>query len=307
MQIRRGEPEDRTELAELICVSTNHWYQVNRGVTVFPAGPESTDLFYEVYETLDPGCCLVAENAANRRLMGSCFMHPRSTHMSLGIMNVHPNYYGRRVAVALLQEIIDETQRRGLPVVRLVQSGMNLDSYSLYTKAGFVPRCSYQDMLLAVPDAGVDTSGIDESPVRLATLEDVAEVAALEREVSGLDREKDLRFCIENELGIWETFVHTSGNDRIDGFLATSKHPASNALGPGVMGSDTQAIALVARALDRFRGGLVTSVIPTSSTELVRQLYAWDAKNIEIHFCQTLGPFEPYQGVNLPTFVLETG
>ena len=155
MQIRRAEANDRVELAELICISTNQWYQVNRGVTPFPDGPESTDLFYQIYESLDPGCCLVAENPSNGRLMGSCFMHPRTTHMSLGIMNVHPNYYGRRVAVVLRQAIIDESRSRNLPAVRLVQSGMNLDSYSLYTKAGFVPRCSYQDILIEIPEAGL--------------------------------------------------------------------------------------------------------------------------------------------------------
>jgi GNAT superfamily N-acetyltransferase len=307
MQIRRMEPSDRTELAELICISTNQWYQVNRGLTPFPAGPESTDLFYQIYEALDPGCCLVAENTTNGRLMGSCFMHPRSTHMSLGIMNVHPNYYGRRVAVALLQEVIDESTRRDLPAVRLIQSAMNLDSFSLYTKAGFVPRCSYQDVLISVPETGVDMSSIDTSGVRQATSEDVAEIAALEQHVSGLDREKDARFCIENETGIWEAFVHIDGDGRIDGFLATSKHPASSALGPGITRGDTQAIALMARALSRFSGGAVLGIVPTTSAELVRQLYAWSAQNIEFHFGQTLGPFEPYRGVNLPTYILETG
>lgn len=302
MQIRRMEPSDRTELAELICISTNQWYQVNRGLTPFPAGPESTDLFYQIYEALDPGCCLVAENTTNGRLMGSCFMHPRSTHMSLGIMNVHPNYYGRRVAVALLQEVIDESRRRNLPAVRLIQSAMNLDSFSLYTKAGFVPRCSYQDVLISVPETGIDTNR-----VRPAASDDVAEIAALELEVSGLDREKDARFCIENETGIWEAFVHTDGDGQIDGFLATSKHSASSALGPGMARGDTQAIALIARALNRFRGGAVLGIVPTSNEALVRQLYAWSAQNIEFHFGQTLGPFQPYQGVNLPTYILETG
>lgn len=307
MQIRRAESGDRIELAELICVSTNHWYQVNRGLNVFPGGPESTDLFYQIYEMLDPGCCLVVENPASGRLMGSCFMHPRSTHMSLGIMNVHPNYFGRRVAMTLLQAVVDETRRRGLPALRLIQSAMNLDSYSLYTKAGFVPRCSYQDMFLCVPEEGLDAGGIDAQRVRPATVEDVDSIAALEREVSGLDREKDIRFCIENRLGIWETLVHTDASGQIDGYLATLKHPASNALGPGIMRGEPQAAALIVRALERFRGESVLGIIPTSSTELVRQLYAWKAKNVEIHFGQTLGPHQPYRGVNLPTYILETG
>ncbi|MHB8898416.1 MAG: hypothetical protein ACYC6Y_06690 [Thermoguttaceae bacterium] len=135
----------------------------------------------------------------------------------------------------------------------------------------------------------------------------VTEIAVLEREVSGLDREKDIRYCIENELGIWETAVHVDGVGHIDGFLASALHPAFQSLGPGTMRGQSQAVALIAAALGRFRGRAVLGVIPTTSTDLVQRLYAWGARNVEIHFGQTHGPFQPYRGVNLPTYVLETG
>ena len=83
---------------ELICVSTNTWYQLRGRQRVFPCGPESTAIFFDVYESRDAGCGVVAENPGNGRLMGSCFYHPREHHVSLGIMNVHPNYFGRGVA-----------------------------------------------------------------------------------------------------------------------------------------------------------------------------------------------------------------
>ena len=51
MHLRPMKPEDRAEVAELICVSTNAWYQ-NRGLPpVFPAVPEPTVIFYDVYES----------------------------------------------------------------------------------------------------------------------------------------------------------------------------------------------------------------------------------------------------------------
>jgi len=95
--LRAMEPRDRNEVAELICVSTNYWYQKNRGTPIFSRGPEATEIFFDVYQALDPGCGVVAENPRNGRLMGSCFYHPREHHVSLGIMNVHPNYFGRGV------------------------------------------------------------------------------------------------------------------------------------------------------------------------------------------------------------------
>ena len=39
---------DRSEVAELVCLSTNHWYQTRLGTKVFHAGPESTAVFFDV-------------------------------------------------------------------------------------------------------------------------------------------------------------------------------------------------------------------------------------------------------------------
>src|SRR6476661_3897414 len=136
--MREGE---RNEVADLVCVSTNYWYRASGRPAIFTAGPTSCLLFCDVYEALDPGCCVVAEDPATGRLMGSCFYHPRETHVALGIMNVHPDYFGRGVARRLLGHIVDLADQQGKPV-RLVSSAMNLDSFSLYTRAGFVPRCA---------------------------------------------------------------------------------------------------------------------------------------------------------------------
>ena len=148
MRLRPMEPKDRTEVAELICVSINYWYQLHGMPKIFAGGPDATTIFFDVYESLDPGCGAVAQNERTGRLMGSCFFHPREHHVSLGIMNVHPNYFGQGVARALLEHIIDYTEAHGYPALRLTQSALNLDSFSLYTRAGFVPRYAYQDMLL---------------------------------------------------------------------------------------------------------------------------------------------------------------
>jgi hypothetical protein len=53
---------DRAEVADLIYVSTNYWYQTNGRPPIFSGGPGATELFADVYEALDPGCCVVAES-----------------------------------------------------------------------------------------------------------------------------------------------------------------------------------------------------------------------------------------------------
>lgn len=307
MHLRPMEPEDRFEVAELIYCSINVWYQNHGAPPIFKGGPRVTEVFYDVYHELEPGCAVVAENAETGRLMGSCFYHPRKHHVSLGIMNVHPNYFGQGVGRALLQYIIDYTERHGYRALRLTQSALNLDSFSLYNRAGFVPRCAYQDMFLPVPEQGLTyvVQGLDR--VREATLEDVAAMAALEMEVSGITREEDYRYCIKNKAGFWHVSVYENPRGDVDGFMISSGHPAFNMLGPSVSRSESEAAALILYELNQHKGRSPVFLLPVERERLVRQMYDWGARNCELHFCQVRGEFQPFRGINMPTFLPETG
>jgi len=92
----------------------------------------------------------------------------------------------------------------------------------------------------------------------------------------------------------------------LDGFLISSGHSTTNMLGPGVMRSDDQAAALIQRELNQHRGRTPVFLIPVEREKLVRRMYDWGARNCELHFCQVRGEFKPYQGINMPTFILET-
>jgi GNAT superfamily N-acetyltransferase len=88
----------------------------------FRGGPRVTEVFYDVYNALEPGCTVVAAHNETGRLMGSCFYHPRKTHVCLGIMNVHPNYFGLGVSSALLRHITEFTDKGGYPALRLTSA-----------------------------------------------------------------------------------------------------------------------------------------------------------------------------------------
>jgi GNAT superfamily N-acetyltransferase len=306
INLRPMRPDEWHAVADLICVSTNYWYQAGGKPMIFCGGPDSTMLFCEVYEALDPGCCLVAEEPATGRLMGSCFYHPRPSHISLGIMNVHPNYFGRGVAGQLLRFITDLADRENKPV-RLVSSAMNLDSFSLYTRAGFIPRCAFQDMYISVPERGLKQTTPLADRVRPATPADISAMVALENEVSHISREKDYRYFIDNKMGIWHASVLEAVDGKLDGFLVSVQHPGSNMLGPGVMKTPEAAAALILAELDHNRGRKPVFLVPVACAALVQQLYAWGARNCEIHFCQVRGAFEPFNGIVMPTFMPETG
>jgi GNAT superfamily N-acetyltransferase len=304
-RIRTMTAADRDAVAELIYVSTNFWYQTHARPPIFTGPPEVTAVFFDVYESLDPGCGLVAEDAATRRLAGSCFYHPRETHVSLGIMNVHPNVAGQGVARAMLTRIIEIAEAAGKPV-RLVSSAFNLDSYSLYTRAGFVPRRAYQDMLIDVPAEGFARRPAGYDRLRDARKEEAGALADLECAVAHIRREKDYHYFLDNVDGYWHVAVAEDAAGELAGTLVSFRSPHASTLGPGVARDEATAAALIARQLDRHRGRTVLLLVPVECAALVRQLYGWGARNCELHFAQIRGAFVAFGGVVMPTFLPES-
>jgi GNAT superfamily N-acetyltransferase len=307
MHLRSMTRSDKHEVGELIYCSINTWYRTHGCPPIFQGGPRVAEVFYDVYEDLDPGFNVVAEHPETGRLMGSCFYHPRKHHVSLGIMTVHPNHAGMGVGRALLQHIMDFTDAQGYKALRLTQSAINVDSFSLYNKAGFVPRYAYQDMIVHVPETGFPGELPGAERVRDAAPTDISAMAELEWEVSGISREPDYRYCIENRRGIWHVSVLENRAGGVDGFLISSAHPAMNMLGPGVARSEEGAAALIHRELNQHRGRWPVVLVPMEKERLVRQVYQWGGRNCEMHFCQVRGAMQPFQGVNLPSFLPETG
>jgi GNAT superfamily N-acetyltransferase len=305
-RLRPANSDDRAPIAALICASLNCWYEAHGGATVFPGGPDHADVFFEIYHTLEPGNCVVAEDLATGQLAGSCFYHPRPKHVSLGIMNVHPDHFGRGVARALLGFITQFTDRGGYPALRLISSAGNLDSFSLYNRAGFVPRAVFQDMVLAVPPSGLGLSVPRMERIRSATPADAPAMAALELEISGITRGDDYLFCIANRSGFWRASVYEGPSGAIKGYLISSGHAVLNILGPGAALGDEIAAALLLRELDCHRGRTPLFILPVDHPKLVSLAYEWGARNVELHLCQARGTFQPFRGVVMPTFLLET-
>ena len=305
MKMRAMQRADWPAVAALIHLSTNYWYETHGRSKIFTAGPDSTLLFCRVYEELDPGCCVLAEDEASGQIIGSCFFHPRETHISLGIMNAHPSWAGRGVAAQLLRHIINEAEHRHLPL-RLVSSALNLDSFSLYSRNGFVPRATYQDMILAVPEAGVPLAAADAARMRDAQLADVSALRDLELAINHISREKDYRYFIENRAGIWHSSVFLDAEGKVEGFLASVSDPGSMMIGPGFARTDAQAAALLKRELNARRGQTLVWLVPVDRPALVHACYELGARNCEIHLAQTRGAWQAPDGVNMPTFMPET-
>ena len=304
-QIRNMQPGDRDEIARLIFHSLNAYYEsIGRG-KLLSGDPLSAGVFFDVYWQTDPGEGIVAIDDATNQIIGSCFVHPRETHISLGIMNVHQEHFGRGVARALLTAITDRGTAEHKSV-RLVSSCLNLDSYSLYTRGGFVPFNTFQDMMIQVPEDGLAHPAPEGVIVRDATAADVDAMVAIEMAVSGIARRADYEYFIRNEEGFWHTSV-IEGNGELDGFLVSCGSASFNMLGPGVAREESQAAALIHAELNQHRGRSPIFLVPVKCGKLVAQMYQWGARNTEMHVAQSFGPADEANGVVMPTFLPETG
>lgn len=303
----RLESPDHDAVARLLHRSLVHWYQsrLNQGAR-FGESPEPFRLIPEVYEALDPGEAIGARDSTSDELLGVCFVHPRETHVAVGIVATAPEAAGRGVARAMMQIAIDRAHALGQPL-RLVSSLLNLDSFSLYTRLGLVPHTIFQDILLTVPEAGMTAPpppGVDR--VRPARADEAARLADFEKELQGVRREKDYEFFLRNIVGDWKVWVSESEDGRLDGVLVASHHPSCNMIGPGVVRDEETAAALLWQALDARRGSAAVFLVPCAAGQLVQTIYSWKGRNVELHAAQILGALPSTRGLVFPTFLPET-
>jgi GNAT superfamily N-acetyltransferase len=300
---------DVIEHANLLYSSFNTWYWNHGwGKDYFACRPDETAIFYQIYNDLTPGCSIAAFDRINEKMMGACFYHPREHHVSLGIMSVHPDYSGRGVGRQLVNYILDFTRQHNFKSCRLVSSAINMDSFSLYNRAGFIPRVMYHDMVIHVPADGLgDASVTGEDRVREAVASDIAQMGELEMEISGIRREIDYRYAIKNPRGVLHATVYENDQKAIDGFMISVRHPALNMLGPCVARAEDIAIALIRKEIERFKDTWVLFSIAMDKRKMVEQMYAWKAINVETHLKEVWGEFPGFNGISMPSFLPETG
>lgn len=306
-------PADAEAAARLLHQALVHWYESRLGQGArFGDKHDPFLLFPEVYEALDPGECVAARDVGSGELVGVCFSHERETHVAIGIVATAPGAAGRGVARRMMRQVLDKAKAAGKPA-RLVSSLLNLDSFSLYTRMGFVPGTVFQDLFLTVPEAGMEAiasapAGVDR--VRPAHGDEAVRLADFEQSLQGIRREKDWRFFLENKVGSWRVLVQEApSGGSLSGVLAMSTHPSFTMIGPGVGADEDAAAALLWRALDELRGRGLVFLVPAAAAGLVATCYQWGARNVELHVAQATAPIPSAspRGIVFPTFMPETG
>ncbi|MEM0970302.1 MAG: GNAT family N-acetyltransferase, partial [Verrucomicrobiota bacterium] len=278
LTIRTAKEADFPSVARLIYSSTNAWY-VGKGLgPIFAGEPEDCLIFPEVYEDLDPGDCLLAIRDDFPEVAGSCFVHERETHVSLGIMNCHPSQVGRGIAKALLTEVVERAKKVGKPL-RLVSSAINLDSYSLYTRQGFVPFGLFQDMILPVPEGGFRVPVPAKIRLREGRTGDAAAIDSLEQEIWKTSRERDWHYFLENRRGVWQVTVAEHEDGSLVGALCSVAEAGCTMLGPGLAKDGPVGLALLLEGLNRRADLQPVFLVPAGEGWLVSELYQRGARN----------------------------
>jgi GNAT superfamily N-acetyltransferase len=296
---------DREPIARLLHRALVHWYESRLGQGArFGDSHDPFTLFPDVYEALDPGECVTARTDSGE-IVGVCFSHERETHVSVGIVATSPDAGGRGIAKKMMSLVLEKAKRLGKPA-RLVSSLLNLDSFSLYTRLGFVPGAIFQDLLITVPETGLTAAPAGIERVREAVLADTPRIADFEQSQQGIRREKDFAFFIRNEVGAWRLLVSETADGSVNGFLGMSTHPSFTMIGPGVAADEETAIALLWKALDGLRGKTLVFLAPCAASTLVRTAYMWGARNVELHVAQSTAPVANAKGIVFPTFMPET-
>ena len=294
------------QIASLIHRALVAWYEARlRQGARFGTSAEPFLLFPAVYEALDPGQA-VGAYGGDGALRGVCFIHERETHFALGIVATEPECAGGGVARAMVQVALERARLAGKPV-RLVSSLLNLDSFSLYSRLGFYPHTIYQDLSFDIPSEGMACPAPESAlRVRPARGEEAAGIADLEMKLQGVRREKDYRFFLENGVGQWSVWVCEDASGALCGALVSSCHPHWGMLGPGVARDTSTALGLLWTALDARRGRNTVVLAPSAEVGLLRTLYAWGGRNIELHAAQILGSLPLVSGIAFPTFLPES-
>jgi GNAT superfamily N-acetyltransferase len=298
---------DHEAVARLLHRSLVQWYESRlRQGAKFGDSHEPFLLFPEVYESLDPGEAVTARDTQTGEMLGVCFSHERETHVAIGIVATAPEAGGRGIAKQMMAAALEKARSLGKPA-RLVSSLLNLDSFSLYTRLGFVPGAIFQDMLITVPDDGMTSpSPTGSARVREARSDEASRIADFEQSLQGIRREKDFAFFLQNKVGSWRVLVSECEDGSLNGFLAMSTHPSFSMIGPGVTADEETAAALLWRVLDGLRGKTLVFLVPCAAANLVRTAYSWGARNVELHVAQSTAPVSSAQGIVFPTFMPET-
>jgi GNAT superfamily N-acetyltransferase len=217
------------------------------------------------------------------RVVGSNFLDERGQISGVGPVTVDPRVQNCGIGRRLMLAVMERSERRGFPGIRLVQAGYHCRSLSLYMKLGFDVR----EHLSCMQGSAINES-IPGYAVRLAAEDDIAACNRLCVRVHGHHRGGELRQAVQSGVA---TVVERAG--RITGYATQIAFFAH-----AVAESNDDLKALIGAAKSFEGSGFL---LPSRNGELMRWCLSKGLRMVQPMTLMTMGLYNEPAGVYLPS------
>ncbi|MGH7770806.1 MAG: GNAT family N-acetyltransferase [Candidatus Binatia bacterium] len=209
---------------------------------------------------LDPSTAFVA--TMENRISGFAFLRTRGEGASIGPVAVAPEFQSKGIGRELVATCVNAARSEGASSIRLLQTEWNLHSYKLYSNCGFVPVTPVTRLLV---DTGSPPLRFARSSFRLARVEDLPNIVAMEERLTGVRRDKDLAMLAR--LG--KLIVAPDYR----GFVGLCPFARGGMVGPGVADSEELLRELLHSALSAFGPDQRVQVfLPIQHERIIREM-----------------------------------
>jgi GNAT superfamily N-acetyltransferase len=190
ISIRKAKPDDAVECGR-ICYEAFRKINTDHNFLPDVPSPEAGIGILTMMFSHPSFYCVVAE--AEDRLIGSNCLDERSSIFGVGPITIDPAAQNAGVGRKLMDAVLERTEERGAPGVRLLQATFHNRSLSLYTKLGFDPR----ELVAAMQGPAIKKARPD-CAVRPASEADLAACDKLCQRVHGHTRSGELSEAIQH-------------------------------------------------------------------------------------------------------------
>jgi len=220
---------------------------------------------------------------ADGRIVGSNFLDERNPISGVGPISIDPAEQNGGAGRALMKAVMDRSQERGFPGIRLVQAGYHARSLSLYLKLGFEVR----EMLACLqgPAIGAVMPG---HRVRPATAGDLPDCNRLCFRVHGHDRGGELADAVAQGAA---RLIERDG--RIAGYTTGIAF-----FGHAVAETDDDLKSLIGAAEAIGGPGVL---VPARNGGVLRWCLAQGLRVTQTMTLMTMGLYNPPEGAWLPS------
>jgi hypothetical protein len=247
----------------------------------FPS-PEAGAWLAHAYLDLDPAGAVAVERAG--RLDGVGFVHVRGPVGSIGPVASRPGA-PPGIGRALMEALIQISERSGARVQRLFQDAFNPRSFALYAKLGFLAR-EVVAYAVADPPARVSALPPPGTTLRELRMVDVDAAARLDRDLVLADRRADFELILRTGggWGLWR-------GGALSAYLFFREGASRVALAPGAAASlPGDLVALVRNAIAQFPDRALSGRLPASTPAVLGELLALGFRVDHIGNLMTRGP-----------------